>query len=196
MKSLITNLILGVLATLFFTIGLEQCHRKNDAKAITQKTLNEKAILQRKYLALLESKTRIDTVYKEGKTQYVKDTLFKTITDTFLVEGTDTLLLYESSLERPDLRLKAKIWAKKFHDISYEYNVTEKIVIQNNIVEVHDTLLIKKYKAQLLGIGEIGKDVYSVGLHFQTNKRLGILGKSNWYQGKQYYTLGVAYRIF
>ena len=196
MKNLIALLVLGFLATLFFTTTLDQSHKKRDARKNTQQVLNEKALIQAKYLALLESKTRIDTIYVKGETQYVEDTVFKTITDTIKVSGTDTLHLYESSLERPDLRLKAKIWANKFHSINYEYNVTEKIIIQNNIVEVHDTLTVKKYRNQLLGVGEVGKDYFGVGLQFQTNKRIGILAKSNWYMGKQYYTAGVSYRIF
>lgn len=196
MKNLIALLVLGFLATLFFTTTISQCNRKLDARRNTQEALNEKAKIQAKYLALLESKTKTDTVYKEGKTQYVENTVFKTIRDTIKVIGTDTLNLYESALERPDLRLKAKIWAANLHDISYEYNVTEKIVIQNNIVEVHDTLMVKKYRNQLLGVGEVGKDYFGVGLQFQTNKRIGILAKSNWYDRKQYYTIGLSYRIF
>ncbi len=196
MKNLIALFVLGFLATLFLTTTIDQSHKKREARKDTQQVLNEKAKIQAKYLALLESKTRIDTIYVKGETQYAKDTLFKTIRDTIKVSGTDTLNLYESSLERPDLRLKAKIWANKFHSINYEYNVTEKIIIENHIVEVHDTLTVKKYRNQLLGIGEVGKDYFGIGLQFQTNKRIGILAKSNWYMGKQYYTAGVSYRIF
>jgi len=197
MKNLIALLVLGFLATLFFTTTIDQSHKKRDARKNTQQVLNEKALIQAKYLALLESKTRIDTIYVKGETQYIEDTVFKTITDTFLLHGTDTLLLYEDTLNRPDLRLKATFWAKNvLPPLKYEYNVTEKIIIQNNIVEVHDTLTVKKYRNQLLGIGEVGKDYFGVGLQFQTSKRIGVLAKSNWYMGKQYYTAGVSYRIF
>ena len=188
----IITLAFVVITVLYFN----QCSNTRDVlQTLADRTRTLNAV-SAKYLTLLEAKQKTDTVYKEGKTQYVENTVFKTIRDTIKVIGTDTLNLYESALERPDLRLKAKIWAANLHDISYEYNVTEKIVIQNNIVEVHDTLMVKKYRNQLLGVGEVGKDYFGVGLQFQTNKRIGILAKSNWYDRKQYYTIGLSYRIF
>lgn len=195
MRNLLTNVALALLAIFMIAISFEQCSKKTDARKMLDSVSKEKKELNKKYLSLLEAKTKIDTIYRNGLTQYVSDTVFNEITDTIMLNGTDTLRCYERSFNRTDLRLKAIIWANKLHSIDYEYNVTEKEIIVNNIQQVHDTVIYTKYRPQLLGIVDVGKSSFSIGLQYQSKSRIGTLARYNWFDNRQYYTFGLTYRI-
>lgn len=196
MKNLLVNVALALLAIFMIAISFEQCSKKTEARKTLESVSREKLELYKKHLALLKSKTKTDTIYRNGQTQYVSDTVFKAITDTLIVNGTDTLQCYESVLNRTDLSLKANIWAVRLHSIDYEYNVTEKEIIINHIQEIHDTIIRTKYRSQLLGIVDAGKSSFTIGLQYQSKSRIGIIARSNWFDNKRYYSFGMSYRIF
>lgn len=185
-------LILGffVLSVLGFSLAVKQYSENKQAKQALD-------IVNKKYLALLESKSRVDTVYKEGKTVYIHKTDFKTITDTLFVEGNKVFTEYLDSIQSPELNLKATVIANDLRSINYEYNVREKIIIRENIVYKTDTLKIVNNKAHLYGVAEIGLDTYGIGLQYQTKKRIGFVAKYNWYNNDtKFITIGASYRIY
>ena len=185
------GLIFGffVLAVIGFSLSVKQCSEKKIAK-------QKLGVVNDKYLALLEAKSRVDTVYKEGKTVYAHKTDFKTITDTLFVEGSKVFTEYLDSIQSPELKLKATVIANDLRSIDYEYNVREKIIIRENIVYKNDTLKIVNNKAHLYGIADIGLNHYGLGFQYQTKKRIGVLAKYNWYNDDKFVTIGVSYRIF
>lgn len=186
------GLIFGlfVLAVIGFSLSVKQCSEKKIAK-------QKLGVVNNKYLALLESKSRVDTVYKEGKTVYIHKTDFKTITDTLFVEGNKVFKEYSDSLKTPELNLSARIVANELRSINYEYSVREKIIIRENIVYKTDTLKLVNNKAHLYGIADIGLDTYGIGLQYQTKKRIGFVAKYNWYNNDtKFITIGASYRIY
>lgn len=197
MKQVFLIVAIFVLSVLFLSITFTQCNKKKEL----QKQLTECGVknlqLEKDYVDLLKAKTKIDSLYKRGKTQYVHKTHFKTITDTITVNDTTILNIYEDTLNRPEIRLKATITAENLRSIDYEYDVTEKIVIREHVVTKTDTLIMPKYKGQLLGLVDVGGlDIISIGLQYQTSKKWGVIARCNWYKDDKYYTIGISYRIF
>lgn len=181
-------------ALLLVSIGLallsfQQCKQNRSAQTELKQT-------QSKYIALIEAKTRIDTVYKEGKTVTLSKTHFKTITDTLFVERGKVYGTFRDSINSPELTLQATITASDLRAIDYRYSVREKIIREQSIVTVHDTLIRQVRRGQLIGVADFGLRSYSAGVQYQSWNRWGVTARYNWHGSDRFATVGVAYRIF
>ena len=196
MKQIAVNIGLGGLILLFIILMMNQCSVKKDAlkrAEIAYKALDK---AEDDYIELVKAKTRIDTLYKQGETITKHHTQFKTITDTFYVEGGKVYGVYKDSINSPELKLHATITASDLRAIDYTYEVTQKIIREQTILTVHDTLVQTVQRGMLLGLADIGVHSYSAGLQYQSRKRLGFTARYNWYQSDGWVSVGVAYRIF
>jgi len=196
MKQIAVNIGMGGLILLFIILTMNQCSVKKDAQKRAEIAQAGKSKAEADYLELVKAKTRTDTVYKAGKTQVVRKTDFKTITDTLYVEGGKVYGTYRDSINSPDLKLQATITASDLKAIDYTYEVTQKIIREQTILTEHDTLIQIVRKGQLIGLADIGLHSYSAGLQYQSRKRLGFTARYNWYQSDGFVSVGVAYRIF
>lgn len=189
MKDLVIKLVLVSVCIVLTSYLFQQCSKNKDLKKQVE-TCNAE------YAELLKAKQKVDTVYKEGKTQYVYKTEFKTITDTLFVEGGIAYTLFEDTLKRPDLNLKARIVANHLRSIDYEYSVRERIIVRENIIYKHDTAIIRVRQPHLYMINEFGiPAIYAFGLHFQTKDRFGATAKINLIENKKFFSLGLVYRL-
>ncbi len=181
-------------ALLLVSIGLcllsfQQCKQNRSAQTELKQT-------QSKYIALIEAKTRIDTVYKEGKTVTLSKTHFKTITDTLFVERGKVYGTFRDSINSPELTLQATITASDLRAIDYRYSVREKIIREQSIVTVHDTLIRQVRRGQLIGVADFGLRSYSAGVQYQSRNRWGVTARYNWHGSDRFATVGVAYRLY
>ena len=184
------DIVIGVISALFVIMTISKCQRDVDYK----RSLKDNIKLQNEYLALLNSKQRIDTLYVEGETKYVHKTHFKAITDTFLVEVKDTLKIYYDTLKTPEIDLKAKIIAKDLYSIDYQFKPQIMTIYERSVV--NDTIYQRKYKSSLNGVVLLGNSIITVGLHYQNKNRWGVMANYNIMYQKQFYTFGASYRLF
>lgn len=184
------DIVIGLLCALLLLISASYLGKNKDYKQL----LRDNIKLNKEYLVLMNAKQQIDTLYIKGETKYVHKTNFKAITDTFLVERQDTFRTYIDTLKTPEIDLKAKIIAKDLHSIDYEYNVTEKVIYERSIV--NDTIYQTRYKSSLNAIWGGSKGYFETGIMYQNKKQWGIGVKSCWFEGKQFYAVGLSYRIF
>jgi len=189
MKTILINIALSILVLIFAGLTFNQC-------SVKKRTQAELSKVTRDYLALVNAKTRIDTVYKEGKTVHTSHTQFKTITDTLFIENGKVYGTFRDSIISPDLTLQATITASDLRAIDYKYSVREKIIREQSIITEHDTLIQIIRKGQLIGLADIGLHSYSAGLQYQSWKRIGFTARYNWYQSDRFVSIGVAYRIY
>jgi len=196
MKTYLLNIGLSGIILIFIFVSFSQCSQKNKALKNTETALIEKQKAEAEYLDLVKLKTRIDTLWKEGKTKVIHKTDFKTITDTLFVDHDKVYGLFKDSIINQDLTLHADIVASDLHSIDYTYSVREKIITQQSILTEHDTLIQQVRKGQLIGLADIGMHSYSAGLQYQTRKRIGFTARYNWYQSDGFVSIGVDYRIF
>lgn len=196
MKNTLIQIALGILVILFMLISVSQCSQKKAAQKETISALLDTRQALNDYLELYRSKTRTDTLYKDGKTIVQHHTDFKTITDTLFVENGKAYGTFKDSINSADLKLQATITASDLKAIDYVYSVREKIITQQTILTEHDTLVQIVRKGQLLGVADVGLHSYSAGLQYQSRKRIGFTARYNWYQSDGFVTVGVAYRIF
>jgi len=180
---------------LFAGLTFNQCSRKNAAQKETKQAIAARNNAESDYLALVKSKTRIDTVYKDH-TRVIRKTDFKTITDTLYIEAGKVYGLFKDSIRTAELNLTATITASDLKAIDYKYTVREKIIKEQSILTVTDTLIQVIRKGQLIGLADIGIHSYSAGLQYQSRKRWGVTARYNWYQSDGFVSVGVAYRIF
>ena len=196
MKQLIINIALGLLTVMSLLGYISQCSQKKSAQRETISAVIDKQNAERDYLALVKAKTRIDTLYKDGKTIIKHHTDFKTITDTLYVEYGKVYGVFKDSIVSPELSLQATITASDLRAIDYTYSVREKIIREQSILTEHDTLIQVISKGQLIGLADIGLHSYSAGLQYQSRKRIGFTARYNWYQSDRFVSIGVAYRIY
>ena len=196
MKNTLINIVLALLVIVFLLLSVQQCSQKKSAQKETIAAVIDKQQAERDYLELVKAKTRIDTLYKEGKTQVINKTHFKTITDTLYVEGGKAYSMYFDSIRTPELTLDAKVTASDLKAINYTYSVTEKIIREQTILTEHDTLIQQVRKGQLIGSIDAGLHSYSAGLQWQSRKRLGLTVRYNLYQDYRWAAFGLSYRIY
>jgi len=196
MKTLLINIVLAVGLVIFAGMSIQQCSQKKAAQRETITAVIDKQNTERDYLALVKAKTRIDTLYKDGKTIVKHHTDFKTITDTLYVEQGKVYGVFKDSIVSPELSLQATITASDLRAIDYTYSVREKIIREQSIITEHDTLVQVIRKGQLIGLADIGLHSYSAGLQYQSRKRIGFTARYNWYQSDRFVSIGVAYRIY
>lgn len=189
MKDIAVKLTLIIACIVLISSLFQQCSKTKALKKQIE-------VCGKEYSDLLKAKQKVDTVYVKGETQYVYKTVFKTLTDTLIVNEGLTYSWYLDTLKRPNLTLNAKILAHRLKAIEYDYNVTETIITKENIVYKHDTTYIDRKRMQLLITSDFGLNSYSAGLHLQTKQRWGVTAKWNLHAGEKYFTLGAAYRIF
>lgn len=181
-----------VLAGLTF----QQCGEKRKAKKETAKAVQSQQQIFTDYIDLLNAKTRIDTVYKEGVTKTVTKTAFKRVTDTLFIETGKVYGVFRDSIIDDNLTLRTQVIASDMRSISYDYKVREKIIREQTILTVHDTITERVRSPSLIGIADIGLHSYSAGLQYQSRKRIGFTARYNLYKSDGFVTVGVAYRIF
>ncbi len=196
MKQTLVNIALAGLVLVFLFLSVQQCSQKKSAQKQTISAVIDKQNAERDYLELVKAKTRIDTLYKQGETITKHHTQFKTITDTFYVDNGKVYGVYKDSINSPELKLQATITASDLKAIDYTYEVTQKIIRENTMVTVHDTMVQSIRHGQFLAMADIGLHSYSAGLQYQSRKRLGFTARYNWYQSDGWVSIGVAYRIF
>ncbi len=196
MKTLITQIIGAIVIIGLLLLSVQQCSQKKQAQKEVITATIDKQNAELDYLELVKAKTRIDTLYKQGETITKHTTQFKTITDTFYIEGGKVYGVYKDSINTAELKLQATITASDLRAIDYVYNVREKIITQQTILTEHDTIERRIRSPTLLGLADIGLHSYSAGLQYQSKKRLGFTARYNWYQSDGWVSVGVAYRIF
>ena len=196
MRNTLIQIGLTVLLLVFAGLTLQQCSEKRKAKKETAKAVQSQQQIFTDYINLVKAKTRIDTVYKEGATKTVTKTDFKRVTDTLFIESGKVYGVFRDSIIDADLTLKTQVIASDMKSISYDYKVREKIIREQSILTVHDTLIQQVRKGQLIGLADIGLHSYSAGLQYQSRKRIGFTARYNLYKSDGFVTVGVAYRIF
>ena len=195
MKTLLTQIIGAIVIIGLLLLSVQQCSQKKSAQKETVSAVIDKQNAERDYLNLVKAKTRIDTLYKQGETITKHHTQFKTITDTFYVEGGKVYGVYKDSINSPELKLQATITASDLKAVDYTYEVTQKIIREQSILTEHDTLIQTVTRGQLNGFGLIGMDSYALGLQYQTKKRIGFIGKYTWFCDESFWEAGLSYRI-
>jgi len=196
MKNLLTQIALTVLLLVFAGLTFQQCGEKRKAKKETAKAVQSQQQIFTDYINLVKAKTRIDTVYKEGVTKTVTKTAFKCVTDTLFIETGKVYGLFRDSIIDDNLTLRTQVIASDMRSISYDYKVREKIIREQTILTVHDTITERVRSPSLIGIADIGLHSYSAGLQYQSRKRIGFTARYNLYKSDGFVTVGVAYRIF
>jgi len=121
MKNILIQTGLAGLVLIFLMLTINQCSNNKDAlkQAETAKQAQIKA--ESDYLTLVKSKSRIDTLYKEGKIVTKWHTQFKAIRDTFYIVEGKHYQVYKDSLINEDLTLRAEITANDLKAINYDY---------------------------------------------------------------------------
>lgn len=189
MKDIAVKITLVIACIVLTSYLFQQCSKTKALKKQIE-------VCGKEYSDLLKAKQKVDTIYVKGETQYVYKTVFKTLTDTLIVNEGLTYSWYLDTLKRPNLTLNAKILAHRLKAIEYDYNVTETIITKENIVYKYDTTYIDRKRMQLLLTADFGLRSYSAGLHLQTKSRWGVTAKWNLHADQKYFTVGAAYRIF
>jgi len=77
MKTYLLNIGLSGIVLIFIFVSFSQCSQKNKALKNTETALMAKQKAEADYLDLVKSKTRIDTLWKKGKTKVIHKTDFK-----------------------------------------------------------------------------------------------------------------------
>jgi len=195
MRTIIIQIGLVVLIFIFAGLTFNQYSVKKEFREQyqTEKSAREKS--DAAYLALVNSKVRIDTLYKDGKTVTKHDTSFQTITDTFLIDSGKVFGKFAYVIDSADLKLRAEIVASDLKSVTTTYSVREKIIVQQSILTEHDTLIQTVRKGQLLGVADIGLDNYGIGLQWQSKKRIGFGARYTRYNDDNIYSAVVSYRI-
>jgi len=196
MKNILIQTGLAGLVIIFLMLSINQCSNKRDAKKQAEANYTSLIKAEADYLALVKAKTRIDTLYKEGKTVTKWHTQFKAIRDTFYIVEGKHYQVYKDSLINEDLTLRAEITANDLKAINYNYSVREKIIREQTILTEHDTLIQQVRKGQLIALLDAGLHSYSAGVQWQSRKRLGVTARFNLYQSDKYATFGLTYRIY
>jgi len=171
MKAILINIVLIALVLLFAGLTFKQCSEKKSERKLKETALAGRAKSDADYLELAKAKTRIDTMWKEGKTVTKRDTTF--LKDTAWIENGKEYGQFKWSIDSADLKFKATVTASDLRAIDYTYSVREKIITQQPILTVHDTLIQQVRKGQLIGLFDIGLHSYSAGLQYQSRKRIG-----------------------
>lgn len=198
MKTLQTYLRDIILLTIILALGIllfSQCSKTKKANNRTAVAELAKKKSDADYLELVKAKTKIDTFYKEGDTKYVPKKVPYRVTDTLYIEGGKVYGLFKDSIKNEDLTLHAEVVASDMKSIAYTYNVRERVITNNTITPVHDTIPMPP-KGHIYALSDAGLNSYSLGLYYQTRKRMGFTARYTRINGDKEITAGIAYRLY